>query len=199
MTFLQWHLLSLKMAGTAHDVSSSSTINQLVCGLMENPHFLDLLERTSRRINSPQWHPNRPPRAAPQAHGPFRRLWRNLGLFLEPERHRRHLYLDSTQGGQLGCHLRIIYSSWWGFSTSPQTNWLMVEEDNASWPVPGIFHESKCHCKNVIAAISAFFPRAFFPTPPACSHLFAGTAGRSTQRHNVYLHVMHNVYVCYVS
>ena len=54
MTFLQWHLLSLKMAGTAHDVSSSSTINQLVCGLMENPHFLDLLERTSTRINSPQ-------------------------------------------------------------------------------------------------------------------------------------------------
>ena len=54
MTFLQSHLLSLKMAGTAHDVSSSSTINQLVCGLMENPHFLDLLERTSTRINSPQ-------------------------------------------------------------------------------------------------------------------------------------------------
>ena len=54
MTFLQWHLLTLKMAGTGHDVSSSSTINQLVCGLMENPHFLDLLERTSRRINSLQ-------------------------------------------------------------------------------------------------------------------------------------------------
>ena len=54
MTFLQWHLLSLKMAGTGYDASSSSTINQLVCGLMENPHFLDVLERTSRRINSPQ-------------------------------------------------------------------------------------------------------------------------------------------------
>ena len=57
------------------------------------PNFLDLLERTSRRINSP----NRPPRAAPQVHGPFRRLWRNLGLCLEPERHHRH-------GGRLGCH-----------------------------------------------------------------------------------------------
>ena len=54
MTFLQWHLLSLKMAGTGYDASSSSTINQLVCGLMENPHFLDVLERSSRRINSPQ-------------------------------------------------------------------------------------------------------------------------------------------------
>ena len=54
MTFLQWHLLSLKMAGTGYDASSSSTINQLVCGLMENPHFLDVLERTSRRIDSPQ-------------------------------------------------------------------------------------------------------------------------------------------------
>ena len=54
MTFLQWHLLSLKMAGTGYDASSSSTINQLVCGLMENLHFLDVLERTSRRINSPQ-------------------------------------------------------------------------------------------------------------------------------------------------
>ena len=54
MTFLQQHLLSLKMAGTGYDASSSSTINQLVCGLMENPHFLDVLERTSRRINSPQ-------------------------------------------------------------------------------------------------------------------------------------------------
>ena len=38
----------------SYDASSSSTINQLVCGLMENPHFLDVLERTSRRINSPQ-------------------------------------------------------------------------------------------------------------------------------------------------
>ena len=54
MTFLQWHLLSLKLAGTGYDASSSSTINQLVCGLMENPHFLDVLERTSRRIDSPQ-------------------------------------------------------------------------------------------------------------------------------------------------
>ena len=87
----------------------------------------------------------------------------------------------------------------WGFSISPQTNWLMVEEDETSWAVPAIFHESKCHCKNVIAANSAFFLCAFFPTPWASSYLFAGTAGRSTQRHNVYLHVTHNVYVCYVS
>ena len=87
----------------------------------------------------------------------------------------------------------------WGFSISPQTNWLMVEDDDASQPVPAIFNESKCYCKNVIVAISAFFPRAFFPTPWACSHLFAGSAGRSTQRHNVYLHVTHNVYICYVS
>ena len=49
----------------------------------------------------------------------------------------------------------------------------MVEEDDASWAVPAIFHESKCHCKNVIAAISAFFPRALFSRRLGHAHIFS--------------------------
>ena len=96
MTFLQWHLLSLKMAGTGYDASSSSTINQLVCGLMENPHFLDVLERTSRRINSPQMTSQPAASCSTSSSRPFQTPVEEFRSLFRTGTAYRHLYLDSA-------------------------------------------------------------------------------------------------------
>ncbi|KAJ7394619.1 hypothetical protein OS493_000437 [Desmophyllum pertusum] len=74
-----------------------SSMEKLVSGLLENPHFQDVLERTTRRTATSSQSP-RIEASQPATTTCCRCLWKNFGRFLGPEHHHRRarilLYLD---------------------------------------------------------------------------------------------------------